>query len=65
MHAPTEVGRKFTDLQGFVNQYLASRVDAVCLTQSAENAIARAESRMSQSDAENLMGEGWTLYLDP
>jgi nicotinate-nucleotide--dimethylbenzimidazole phosphoribosyltransferase len=31
VHAPTEVGRKFTDLQGFVNQYLASRVDAVCL----------------------------------
>ena len=31
VHAPTEVGRRFTDLQGFVNQYLASRVDSVCL----------------------------------
>ncbi|HWB91668.1 MAG TPA: bifunctional adenosylcobinamide kinase/adenosylcobinamide-phosphate guanylyltransferase [Puia sp.] len=29
LHADTEVGRKFTDLQGWVNQYLASRADRV------------------------------------
>ena len=29
MHADTEAGRKFTDLQGWVNQYLASRADEV------------------------------------
>ncbi len=31
LHAPTEVGRKFTDLQGFMNQYIAARMDAVAL----------------------------------
>ncbi len=31
LHAPTEAGRKFTDLQGFVNQYIAARVDVVTL----------------------------------
>ena len=30
-HAPTEVGRKFVDAQGFVNQYIASRSDRVIL----------------------------------
>ena len=29
MHADTESGRKFTDLQGWVNQYLAARADEV------------------------------------
>lgn len=29
MHADTDAGRKFTDLQGWVNQYLASRADEV------------------------------------
>lgn len=29
LHAETTVGRKFTDLQGFINQYVASHVDAV------------------------------------
>jgi adenosylcobinamide kinase/adenosylcobinamide-phosphate guanylyltransferase len=29
MHAETEAGRKFTDLQGWVNQYLAGRADEV------------------------------------
>jgi len=29
LHADTEVGRKFTDLQGWVNQYLAARADNV------------------------------------
>lgn len=29
MHADTEAGRKFTDLQGWVNQYLAGRADEV------------------------------------
>lgn len=31
LHAPTEAGRKFTDLQGFVNQYVASRANDVVL----------------------------------
>ena len=29
MHADTEAGRKFTDLQGRINQYLAERADEV------------------------------------
>ncbi len=29
LHATTEVGRKFVDLQGFVNQDIAARADAV------------------------------------
>lgn len=29
LHADTEAGRKFTDLQGWVNQYLAARADRV------------------------------------
>ena len=29
LHADTEAGRKFTDLQGWVNQYLAARADQV------------------------------------
>lgn len=29
LHAPSEVGRKFTDLQGFVNQHLAALADNV------------------------------------
>jgi adenosylcobinamide kinase/adenosylcobinamide-phosphate guanylyltransferase len=29
LHAPTEVGRKFTDLQGLVNQHIAARADNV------------------------------------
>jgi adenosylcobinamide kinase/adenosylcobinamide-phosphate guanylyltransferase len=31
LHAPTELGRKFVDLQGLVNQYIAARADAVVL----------------------------------
>ncbi len=31
LHADTESGRKFTDLQGWVNQYLAARADEVVL----------------------------------
>lgn len=31
VHAESEAGRKFTDLQGFVNQEIAKRVDAVAL----------------------------------
>jgi adenosylcobinamide kinase/adenosylcobinamide-phosphate guanylyltransferase len=31
MHADTAAGRKFTDLQGWVNQYLAARADNVIL----------------------------------
>jgi adenosylcobinamide kinase/adenosylcobinamide-phosphate guanylyltransferase len=31
LHAPTEVGRKFVDLQGFVNQDVAARAVAVTL----------------------------------
>jgi adenosylcobinamide kinase / adenosylcobinamide-phosphate guanylyltransferase len=31
LHAPTEVGRKFTDLQGLVNQHIAARADDVVL----------------------------------
>lgn len=31
VHAATEAGRKFADLQGFVNQYLASRAELVVL----------------------------------
>jgi adenosylcobinamide kinase/adenosylcobinamide-phosphate guanylyltransferase len=31
LHAPTEVGRKFADLQGLVNQYIAARSQAVVL----------------------------------
>ena len=29
LHAPTEVGRKFTDLSGLVNQHIAARADNV------------------------------------
>ena len=29
VHAPTELGRKFTDLQGLVNQHIAARADNV------------------------------------
>jgi adenosylcobinamide kinase / adenosylcobinamide-phosphate guanylyltransferase len=31
LHAPTELGRKFADLQGLVNQYIARRAAAVVL----------------------------------
>jgi adenosylcobinamide kinase / adenosylcobinamide-phosphate guanylyltransferase len=31
LHAPTELGRKFTDLQGLVNQHIAARADNVVL----------------------------------
>jgi adenosylcobinamide kinase/adenosylcobinamide-phosphate guanylyltransferase len=31
LHASTEVGRKFTDIQGFKNQFLASHADRVVL----------------------------------
>jgi adenosylcobinamide kinase / adenosylcobinamide-phosphate guanylyltransferase len=30
LHAPSEIGRKFVDLQGFTHQHIASRVAAVC-----------------------------------
>lgn len=29
MHAETEIGRKFTDLQGWMNQYIAQKADKV------------------------------------
>lgn len=29
MHAETEIGRKFTDLQGWMNQYIANKADKV------------------------------------
>ncbi len=31
VHADTEIGRKFTDLQGWANQYIASKADEVVL----------------------------------
>jgi adenosylcobinamide kinase/adenosylcobinamide-phosphate guanylyltransferase len=31
MHAETEIGRKFTDLQGWMNQYIAQKADKVVL----------------------------------
>ncbi len=31
IHADTEVGRKFTDLQGWANQYIASKSNVVVL----------------------------------
>jgi adenosylcobinamide kinase/adenosylcobinamide-phosphate guanylyltransferase len=31
VHAPTETGRKFTDLQGWMNQYIAQKADRVIL----------------------------------
>ena len=31
VHAPSEAGRKFTDLQGWVNQRIAQRADKVIL----------------------------------
>lgn len=31
LHAPTEVGRKFTDLQGLTNQYIAAHAERVVL----------------------------------
>jgi len=31
LHAATEAGRKFTDLQGFMNQFIAARADRVVL----------------------------------
>ncbi|WP_374226222.1 bifunctional adenosylcobinamide kinase/adenosylcobinamide-phosphate guanylyltransferase [Flavobacterium oreochromis] len=30
-HAQTEIGRKFTELQGWMNQYLAKKADKVVL----------------------------------
>ena len=30
-HAETEIGRKFTDLQGWMNQYIAQKADQVIL----------------------------------
>jgi adenosylcobinamide kinase / adenosylcobinamide-phosphate guanylyltransferase len=29
LHADTESGRQFTDLQGWMNQYIAARADTV------------------------------------
>ena len=31
MHAETEIGRKFTDLQGWMNQYIAQKADQVII----------------------------------
>lgn len=31
VHAETEIGRKFTDLQGWMNQYIAAKADQVLL----------------------------------
>jgi adenosylcobinamide kinase/adenosylcobinamide-phosphate guanylyltransferase len=31
VHAATEIGRKFTELQGWMNQFLASKADEVVL----------------------------------
>ena len=31
VHPPTELGRRFADLQGFLNQQAAARVDSVTL----------------------------------
>ena len=31
VHAETEIGRKFTDLQGWANQYIAQQADKVVL----------------------------------
>ena len=31
MHAESEIGRKFTDLQGWMNQYIAKQADSVIL----------------------------------
>ncbi|MBK0371210.1 bifunctional adenosylcobinamide kinase/adenosylcobinamide-phosphate guanylyltransferase [Flavobacterium agrisoli] len=31
VHAPTHIGRKFTELQGWMNQYLAKKADEVVL----------------------------------
>lgn len=31
VHAPTKLGRQFTDLQGFVNQYIAKQASTVVL----------------------------------
>lgn len=31
VHAETEIGRKFTDLQGWINQYIAAKADKVLL----------------------------------
>lgn len=31
LHASTQIGRRFTDLQGFINQFLAARADSVVL----------------------------------
>jgi len=31
VHAETEIGRKFTDLQGWMNQYMAAKADQVLL----------------------------------
>ncbi|HEX9513769.1 MAG TPA: bifunctional adenosylcobinamide kinase/adenosylcobinamide-phosphate guanylyltransferase [Puia sp.] len=31
VHAETEIGRKFTDLQGWMNQYIAAKADKVIL----------------------------------
>jgi adenosylcobinamide kinase/adenosylcobinamide-phosphate guanylyltransferase len=31
VHAETDIGRKFTDLQGWANQYIAAKADKVVL----------------------------------
>jgi adenosylcobinamide kinase/adenosylcobinamide-phosphate guanylyltransferase len=45
LHPDTESGRKFTDLQGWVNQYLAARADEVILMISGLPLIVKPQAR--------------------
>ena len=45
MHAETETGRKFTDLQGWMNQYIAQKADKVILMVSGIPMVIKALNR--------------------
>ena len=51
LHADTESGRKFTDLQGWVNQYIAARADEVVLMVSGIPLLVKPSSSVKPSPA--------------
>lgn len=51
LHADTESGRKFTDLQGWVNQYIAGRADEVVLMVSGIPLLVKPSSSVKPSPA--------------
>ncbi len=45
LHAGTEMGRKFTDLQGWMNQYIAAKADTVLLMVSGIPLVIKNDTR--------------------